>query len=183
MTQALLFLVRAIADLFVIFVLLRLVLQYLRADFRNPLAQAVLQITSPLILPARKLLPPIGKIDTATIAVALIVEFAFLLFLNWIVYDSSYGPVSLILYSALRSVVLLVRLLIFAVLAYVILSWISPGPNPATAIVHTVAEPVVRPIRRFLPPFGGIDFSPMVAILLLMALNIVLVGWLPAVFG
>ncbi|MEL7538451.1 MAG: YggT family protein [Pseudomonadota bacterium] len=183
MTEALLFLVRAVADLFVMFVLLRLLMQTFRADFRNPLAQAVLQITSPLIIPARRLLPPIGKFDTATIAVALIVEFAFLLFVNWVFFGGAFGVLQLALFSVLRCLSLTIWLMVFVLFVYVILSWVSSGYNPATAIVHSLAEPLLRPVRRIIPLVGGIDFSPMVLILLLMALNMVISSELPGILG
>ena len=183
MTEALLFLVRAIADLFVMFVLLRLLMQTLRADFRNPLAQAVLQITSPLIIPARRVLPPVGKIDTATIAVAYVVEFALLLFVNWIANNGALGFGEIALYALLRCISLTIWLLILVLFIYVILSWISPGYSPASALVHSIADPVLRPVRRFVPPLGGMDFSAMLTILLLMALNIAIDTELPRILG
>ncbi|MEM8983041.1 MAG: YggT family protein [Pseudomonadota bacterium] len=181
MTEALVFLVRSVAELFVIFVLLRLVMQTLRADFRNPFAQVVLQITSPLIIPARRILPPIGKIDTATITVAIAVEFALLLFINWISGGIA-GFGALFLFSVLRCLSLLIWLLIAVLFLYVVLSWINTGYNPVTALVQSLAEPLLSPIRRIIPPLGGIDFSAMALILLLMALNIIIrtevPGWL-----
>lgn len=165
------------------FVLLRLVMQTVRADFRNPFAQAVLQITSPLIIPARRILPPIGKIDTATIAVAVVVEFALLLFVNWISAGPSIGIGELFLFSILRCLSLTIWLIVLIMFVYVILGWISTGYSPAAVLVHSIAEPLLRPIRRFIPPLGGIDFSPMVLILLLMALNIAINAELPRVLG
>ena len=183
MTEALLFLVRSVAELFVMLVLLRLLMQTLRADFRNPFAQTVLQITSPLIIPARRLLPPIGKIDTATIAVALVVEFALLLFVDWIGGGGQLSFGQLLLYSVLRCVSLTIWLMVLVLFVYVIMSWISTGYSPASALVHSIADPLLRPIRRIVPPFGGIDFSAMILILLLMALNIAIDAELPRLLG
>ena len=165
------------------FVLLRLLMQTLRADFRNPFAQAVLQITSPLIIPARRILPPIGKIDTATIAVALAVEIALILFVTWIAGGGPLGIGQLVLYGVLRCITLMIWLMVFVLFIYVVMSWISPGYSPATALIHSIAEPLLRPVRRLVPPFGGIDFSPMLLMLLLMAINIAINTELPRFLG
>ena len=180
MTQALLFLFRAIADLAVMVVLLRFFLQYFRANFQNPLAQAIMQITSPLVVPLRRLLPPLGKLDTATLTLALILEVVFIALLElFLKFPLSAG--ALVGYAAIRTLLLAFRLLTFIVFIYVILSWISPGYNPIAAMIGSIADPVVRPARRLLPPLGGLDLSPMIVILLLMAVNIFLAQQLPLV--
>lgn len=182
MKQAFLFLVHAVVDFYIIVVMLRFLLQYFRADFRNPLAQAILQLTSGLVVPARKILPPIGKIDTATLAVALVLEVLFIAFLSWFIPLDLSIP-EFFAYGLLRTLLLLLRTLTFVVIIYVVLSWISNTHNPATTLISAIAEPVLRPIRRYMPLIGGLDLSPMVAILLLMAVNILVGQNLPGALG
>ncbi len=181
MKQAFVFLIHAIGDLFVMLVILRFLLQLFRADFRNPLAQGVLQLTSPLVIPLRKLVPPIGKIDTATIVVALLAEFAILNLLNWL-HPLPFSLGQLLLFSVIRTLVLTLQLVIFLIFIQVLMSWIGNPHNPIASLIGAVVEPIMRPIRRVIPPLGGLDLSPMVAILGLMAINIVIKQNLPGAF-
>lgn len=178
MSEALLFLIRTIADLLVMVVLVRFLLQYFRADFRNPIAQAILQVTSPLIVPVRKIIPAIGKIDTATIVLAIAIEVLFVLLMYGLV-GLPPNPLWIAIYAVVRTVMLTIRVLIFAIFISVILSWIATGYNPAVAMISTLSEPILRPFRRFVPLLGGLDLSPLVALLLLSALNIMVAQWLP----
>ncbi|MEO0579538.1 MAG: YggT family protein, partial [Pseudomonadota bacterium] len=98
-------------------------------------------------------------------------------------FGGAFGVLQLALFSVLRCLSLTIWLMVFVLFVYVILSWVSSGYNPATAIVHSLAEPLLRPVRRIIPLVGGIDFSPMVLILLLMALNMVISSELPGILG
>lgn len=178
MTAALEFLFRVVTDILVMVVLLRALLQWFRADFRNPLAQAILQLTSPLIIPLRKVIPAIGRIDTATVVAAVLLELVVVFLYSWF-FSFGLSPLQILVYSLIRTVLLTMRLIVFVVFIGVLLSWISPGPNPAASIIHAIAEPVLRPFRRFIPPLGGLDLSPLVALLLIMAINIVIAQQLP----
>jgi len=176
-TNALVFIIHSIAQLYLLVLLLRLWLPLLRADFRNPLAQAILRLTSPVVVPIRRIVPPIGRLDTATILVAFIIEYLVLAILVMItrlptdVFD--------ITVTALAGLVLLsMHLFVFAIFVRVILSWISPGGyNPAAAIIFTLTEPLLRPLRRWLPSLGGIDVSPVFAIILLLAATKIVAGF------
>ena len=179
MERALLFLFRAIADLAVMVVLLRFMLQYFRANFQNPLAQAILQITSPLVVPLRRILPPLGKVDTATLVLAVALEIVFVALIG--LWFLPFNAVELIVYGIVRTALLGFKVLTFIIFIYVILSWISAGYNPVTAMIGSIAEPVLRPARRLIPPLGGLDLSPLVVILLLMAVNIFLSQQLPGI--
>ncbi len=172
MNQALQFLFRAVADLIVWVVILRFLLQWFRADFRNQLSQAILQITSPIITPVRRVVPALGRIDTATVLVVVLLECVFV-FLMFKFNGLSVGALDLVFYAALRSVYLTLQLIWIILLISVILSWLAQGYNPAAAFIHSISEPILRPFRRFIPPISGLDLSPMVALLLIYAVNIV----------
>jgi len=180
--EAIRFIVQAIANLYLLVLLLRLWLPVLRADFRNPLAQAILKITSPLVIPLRRIMPSLGKFDTATILVAFIIQYLTIL-LILLVYGETSGFAPIAITAIVNLVFLSLRLFAFAILIRVILSWVSPGGyNPATAIIATLTEPVLRPFRRLIPPIGGLDISPIFAMILLFAVSIVVDGFKPIGF-
>jgi len=182
--QALHYIIDALASLYIFALLLRIWLPLLRADFRNPLAQAVLRLTSPLVVPLRRVLPSFGRLDTATVLVAFVIQYAAILLIMFIYAALLSNPLPssglIALTSMIKLISLSVNLFVFAIIIRVVLSWISPGlHNPATALVSTLTEPVLRPIRRLLPPMGSFDLSPMLTIIGLYALNIVIRGYSP----
>lgn len=169
MTQALYFIIKTLAQLVLLVVLLRFWLPWLRADFRNPVAQGVLRLTSPLIVPLRRFLPPIGRLDTATVLVVFVLQYLVVLLLLALTGRMA-DPLSIALASVLELAIISLNLFFFAVLIMVILSWVAPQTyNPVTAFVGGIAEPVLRPFRRIIPSLGGLDVSPIFAIILLKA--------------
>ena len=169
MTQALYFVVKTLAQLYVLLLLLRFWLPWLRADFRNPIAQGILRFTSPLIVPLRRFLPSIGRLDSATILVAFLVQFITVLVLLAIA-RRSVDTLTVAFVSVIELAILSLNLFFFAVLIRIILSWVAPGNyNPITALLTTLSEPILRPFRRLIPPIGGLDISPIFAIVLLQA--------------
>lgn len=177
--SALSFIVGSLAQLYLFVLILRLLLPWFRADFHNPIAQAILKVTSPLVIPLRRILPPVGRIDTATLVVAFIITYLTILVLLLI-----RGATASIGAIALSSVVYLIlftlRLFVFAIIVRVILSWLAPsGYNPAMAIIYSITDPLLRPFRRIIPPMGGFDLSPIFAIILIGAMAIVVGGFLP----
>lgn len=154
--------------------LLRVLLPLARADSRNQLSRAVIRMTNPLVLPLRKVLPPIGKIDTASI-VALIIVQAAAIALMWLLggYPFVFTPGQFIYVVVMALITTVLRFYIFALLLYVILSWIAPGTySPAAALLDTLCEPLLRPVRRIIPPLGGIDLSALFVMIGLQAINI-----------
>ncbi len=173
MHQALTFIIETLSQLYLFVMLLRFWLPWLGADFRNPIAQGILRITSPLVIPVRRFVPPLGKLDTATVLVAFALQYLTILVILLIKGGmAGIGPIAVS--AALDLVILSCRLFTFAILIYIILSWVAPGTyNPATALIATLVEPVLRPFRRITPSLGGIDISPIFALILLQALSII----------
>lgn len=169
MSQALYFIVKTLTQLYLLLLLLRFWLPWLRADFRNPIAQGILRLTSPLIIPVRRLLPSAGRLDSATLLVAFVLQFLTILALLAI-SDRMVEPVYIALAAIVELTVLSLNLFFFAVLIRIILSWVAPhGYNPIAALVAALAEPVLAPFRRYIPAVGGLDISPIFAIVLLQA--------------
>jgi YggT family protein len=174
MQSALIFLVKTLADLYLLTFLLRVIMQWVRASYHNPLSQFVFKVTNPLVVPARRVLPSIAGLDTPTIAVLFLLEVAVTFFLLRLMGISAPIPV-LLLYSLLRLIALILWLYTGALIVYVILSWFgNRGINPIAALLGDLVEPILRPARRLLPPIGGLDLSPLIVILLLQAAMIAL---------
>jgi YggT family protein len=174
MTQALYFIVKTLAQLFLLLLLLRFWLPLLRADFRNPVAQGILRFTSPLVIPLRRILPSVGRLDTATILIAFVVQFLVVIVLL-VITNRMAGPLPIAIVSVIELAILSLNLFFFVILIRVILSWVAPGNyNPVTALIATLSEPILQPFRRLIPSIGGLDVSPIFAIVLLQALVIFL---------
>lgn len=173
--DALVFLVDSLLTFMVYAFLLRVLLQLVRADFRNPLAQAVLTLTNWLVMPLRRLLPPVGRFDTASFVALLAVQLTATLVLFRLRTGVIYPFVPLAT-EALRALALSATLLYTVLIfVYALLSFIAPGVrSPATALLASLCEPVLGPLRRVMPVLGGIDFSPLVAIVGLQALRILI---------
>ena len=181
-TQALVFVVNAVAQLYLFVLLLRILLPWLGADYRNPITQAILKITSPVVVPLRRIIPPVGRVDTATLLVAFIIQYLLIL-LILLIFGRTADVGTIALTAVVDLVLLLLRLFVFAIIIRVILSWISPGGyNPALAIIHALTDRVLLPFRRIIPPLGGLDLSPLVAIILITAVTIVVAGFKPLPF-
>jgi YggT family protein len=174
--SALIFIIETLLSLALFIVLARLLLQLTRADFRNPICQAVVRITNPLILPLRRILPPIGKIDTASVVAVILVavaEVAILFALRGITFV---GPVYWLQSAGLEIARTLLWTYFYAIILYALLSMVAPGGySPLQSVLATVCEPVLRPFRRVIPPVAGIDLSPLWACILIQAI-LILVG-------
>jgi YggT family protein len=174
MTSALIYIIEAFSHLFLMILLLRFWLPWFGADFRNPIAQGILRLTSPLINPVRRFVPSLGRVDTATVVIAFAIQcLTIMTVLKLRGFVLSIGMIALISLFELASLTLL--LFMFAIIVRIILSWIAPQTyNPATALLATITDPLLRPFRRIIPPLGGFDISPIFAIILLGALNVLL---------
>lgn len=171
--QAIVFLLNALFDIYLMVVLLRIWLQWARADFYNPLSQFVVKATHPILAPMHRVIPSLGGLDLAAVLLALIVaslKFTVLILLSGMPLPFAWLP--------LLSVLLLVKqagtLLFWMLVLRAILSWVSQGRSPFDYVLLQLTEPMLAPIRRFIPPLGGLDLSVLVLFLILQALNIFL---------
>ena len=179
MTQALYFIVKTLAQLYLLLLLLRFWLPIMRADFRNPIANGILRITSPLVIPVRRIIPPLGRLDTSTILVAYILEFLLILALLAL-RGLRVETLPIAITAILELAILSLNLFFFVILIKIILSWVAPqNYNPMTVLLNSMAEPLLRPFRRIVPAVGGFDISPIFAIVLLKAAEIVLQSYRP----
>lgn len=171
---ALLFIVDALLTLVVVAFLLRVLMPLVRADFRNPLGQAVLQVTSPLVLPLRKLLPSAGRVDVASLVALLLVQLAKTGVLR-LVAGFGLAPAPLLVAAVRDLASTVLQFYFFVVLAHVLLSWVAPGnPTPVARLVERLCEPLLAPLQRIIPPLGGLDFSAFFVLIALQALQMLL---------
>lgn len=166
MQNAFTFVIVALGDLYLITFILRLAMAWVRADFRNPLAQFVVRVTNPLVIPARRFIPPLGGLDLATLLVLVVLQClvtALLVQLNC-VGGGDLGQV--VMLGLMRLLDLVLNMYFWLLLVYVVSSWFaSGGYNPALAVLASLVEPLLAPLRRVLPPIGGFDLSPIFAFL------------------
>jgi YggT family protein len=173
--NALLYIVKALLSLVLFVMLLRLLLQLSRADFRNPVAQAIVRLTNWLILPLRRILPPIGRVDTASIVAVVLVALAEVAILHGLAYGEFPPVVPWVRESALMIVLDTLRLYFFAIIIYALLSLIAQGSySPFQSVLEQLVEPVLRPFRRLIPGVAGLDLSPLWACIAIQAIIILI---------
>lgn len=177
------FLITTIFDLYILAVVLRLLLQWARADFFNPVSQFIVKITNPPLVRMRRFIPSIGGLDTSSLLLALFLQMALL------AVAGSYRPLlpglidgtmmplfALFGLAVLQLVNLGFNIFIYGIIILVILSWVSPGTyNPVAAVLASLTEPLLRPARQLIPPMGGLDLSPLVVIIALQVLKMLVI--------
>lgn len=170
MRDSVFFLVKVLSHLYLLLFLLRFIMQWIRADFFNPLAQFVVRATNPLVVPARRLIPATANFDLPTLVVLVVLQGVVIWALTAIV-AVPIDIVSLVQLVVFRLVYMTLTLYTWTILIYVILSWISPGGyHPLAMILGDLNEPVLRPFRRLIPPIAGFDLSPLLALILIQAI-------------
>jgi YggT family protein len=175
-TNALTYLVGTLIDLYIAAVLLRLLLQWVKADFYNPVCQFLIKVTNPLLVPLRRVIPSIGRLDTASVLLMLVLE----IFGVWLV--GQIGALSMswpqiVAFSVTKLLMTVLMTYFFLIIVSVILSWLGRGiRHPFVPLVYQLTEPVLRPFRRVIPPIAGIDLSPLFALITIRFL-ILLLGW------
>ena len=173
--SAISFIVETLLSLALFVFLARLLLQWTRADFRNVFCQAVVRITNPLILPLRRVLPPVGKVDTASVVAVLLIatiEVGCLFALHGLGVPPLLAWVRQVLVEIART---LLWTYFYCIFLYALLSLIAPGGySPLQSVLTSLCEPVLRPIRRLIPAIAGLDLSPLWAIIAIQALIILM---------
>lgn len=173
---ALSYLIEQLLSLVLLVFLLRLLLQWARADFRNPIARGLINLSNPVVVPLRRLLPAIGRIDTALVLLVITIV-VIKVAVAWLLGGASLDqPLWQWLWQSVRELAHMVLwVYFFAIFLYALLSLIAPGTySPAQTLLVALCEPVLRPLRRIIPPLGGLDLSPLWAGLIIQALLIAL---------
>jgi YggT family protein len=168
---ALQFLIDALLTVAQVVVLVRLLLQWARADFRNPLLRAIVQASNPMLVPLRRVLPSIGRLDTASVVIVLVLALLRAWVPELLHLQVPESLLALALQAALQVLSYVLLIFLYAIFLYAMLSLIAPGTySPAQALLTTLCEPVLRPLRRLIPPLANLDLSPLWAGILIVAL-------------
>ena len=164
-TNALTYLVGTLIDLYIAAVLIRLLLQWARADFYNPVCQFLVKVTNPVIVPLRRVIPSIGRLDTASVLLIVTLE----IFSVWIASRISSTPLDfqhIVVFSLRKLAATLLMTYFFLIIGSVILSWVGARMrHPVIPLVYQLTEPVLMPFRKIIPTIAGIDLSPLFALI------------------
>ncbi|WP_437879378.1 YggT family protein [Pseudomonas sp. LRF_L74] len=176
--EALVYIIQTLGSLYLLVVLLRFILQLVRADFYNPLSQFTVKATQPLLKPLRKIIPGFAGLDLASLVLALIVQ---LLLMAVVLLIAGVNPLSvggiLLVWAVIALTSLFLKIFFFAMIISVILSWVAPGSyNPGAQLVNQICEPVLAPFRRLIPNLGGLDISPIFAFMALHLIDRFIIG-------
>ena len=171
--NALMFTITTLFNIYISIVLIRFLLQSVRADFYNPLSQFVYKATNPVIMPLRKIIPKFRNIEISVLLVALILqalELAVIFYIRG--FSIPMTPIAvggLFLRGAGELLDLIFVIYLFATFVLVILSWIQPRQyNPAVILIAQIVDPIFRRVGRYVPSVGMLDFTPMVVIFILI---------------
>lgn len=168
------FLVETIFHLYLVALMLRVLLEAVAADYYNPVCQALIKVTDPVVRPVARILPRMGRINVAAIVLLYIIQVIALVAVG-LIGNWPLNPAVLAVLGVLKLVRMLLVLYLVLILAGVILSWVGHGfRHPIVPLIFQLVEPVLAPIRRVMPSLGGLDLSPLVAIILIQFLIILL---------
>lgn len=174
LSNPLVFLIQVLFGLYILVVMLRLLLQLVRADFYNPLSQFIVKVTTPVLHPLRRIVPGVKGVDLSSLLLAWILK-SLELFLIALALGLGANLLAALIWSIPALVSLTINIFLVALIIQVILSWVNPGGyNPAAALIHALTEPLLGPVRRMIPTTGGLDFSPMLVIIGLVLLKMLL---------
>ena len=172
-TEISIYLIQAVANFYLLFVLLRFLLQLCKANFYNPISQFVVKVTAAPITPLQKVFPPFNNFNSACMVLAVIVQ-TLAIQSSAFVYSGSLVPIlSSLTWSLLGIATLLLGIYFYGLLIVIILSWVAPrSRHPAIALLWQLMEPIMAPFRKLIPPLGGLDLSPILMFMLLNVLRI-----------
>lgn len=170
------FLIQTLFGIYEVIILLRFLLQLVRADFYNPISQFIVKATNLPLRPLRRVIPGLAGMDMASLVLLLVVVILELLLLSVVAnlpLPTLPGMIALAVVEVLK---LIIYVLLFSVFVLAILSWVNQGGyNPVANLLYQITAPVLRPARRLLPPMGGLDLSPMVVMIVLYLLILLLI--------
>lgn len=183
LTNPLVFLIQVLFGAYTLVVMLRFLLQLVRADFYNPVSQFIVKATALPLRPLRRLIPALGGLDTASIVLMWLVKSVELM-LILLISGGAPNLLAPLAWAIPELIGLALDVFLYAILIQVILSWVNPGGyNPVIGLIDRLTDPLLRPARRLIPPMGGLDLSPMVVMIGLVLLKMLLLPPLQLLTG
>ena len=182
LNTAAVYVLQTLGSLYLLIVLLRFVLQLVRANFYNPLCQFAVRATQPLLKPLRRIIPSLFGLDMSSLVLAIIVQLALMALTLLLTYGTIGNPLLLLAWSLIGVTALFLKIFFFAMIISVVLSWVAPGShNPGAELVNQICEPALAPFRKILPNLGGLDISPILAFIVLKLLDMLVITNLAAI--
>ncbi|MCD5970443.1 MULTISPECIES: YggT family protein [Pseudomonas] len=181
LNTAAIYVLQTIGSMYLLIILLRFVLQLVRADFYNPLSQFAVKATQPLLKPLRRIIPSLFGLDMSSLILAIIVQMILMALTLLLAYGTTGDPLHLLLWAIIGVTGLFLNIFFYALIISVILSWVAPAShNPGAQLVNQITEPLLAPLRRILPNLGGLDISPILAFMILKLLDMLVINNLAA---
>lgn len=178
------FLIRTIGSLYLMVVLLRFLLQLVRADFYNPISQGISAATNPVLLPLRRVIPGFYGIDLASLVLTFIVQWIAGQLIFLIQGGGILNPLWVLPMGLIGILKMLVDIYFWGMIIYIVASWVAPfSRNPALALLRQIIEPAMAPFRKIIPPLGPIDITPIFFIILLRLISGYLIPALAQTMG
>lgn len=175
LSTAAMLLINSIGSLVLLIIVLRFLLQLVRADFYNPISQFIIKATNPLLVPLRRVIPGLGGLDMASLVLAYAAQ-AIIIMLIFMVNGFNQLPwLNIFIWAPIGIISLLLNIYFWGLIIMVVASWVAPNSyNPALILVNQIIEPLMRPIRKIMPDLGGIDLSPIVVFLAIQMTEILI---------
>lgn len=173
--QAGLFLLQFIAGLVIFVLVLRFLIRATHTDWRNPIVMFIAKVTNPVCKPFALFLPSRGRWDFAALGAAFTVQVIFVLLIGWL-GARDFGLIFILLSGLTEVLNVLLDMLFWLIIIQIVLSWIDQGRNPNLDVFRQLTAPILAPFQRLVPPMGGFDLSPIVAILVIKLSQILIVG-------
>lgn len=170
-----LFLIQFLAGLVIFVLMLRFLMRATHVDWRHPIVNFIAKVTNPLCAPVNLVLPRPNRWDWSALITAMLIQ-AILVVVIGLLADRSFGIGVIVLSSVTEIMNQLLDMMFWLIIIQVVLSWVSQGYNPNTAIFEQLTQPILRPFQRWIPPMGGLDLSPIAAIVAIKLTQIVVVG-------
>ena len=173
MNEGVLFLVQTFFSLYIMALVLRIWLQWARADFFNPLSQFVARITNPVVRPVERVIPSKGRFNLAALVIGLLVSI-LAIYVRVVMLGATAGIVPLLIIGVQYFASIALQLVFWILIIRAILSWFSQGGNPLEIVLHQLTEPLLQPVRRVIPAIGGLDLSVLVVLIGIQFLRILI---------
>lgn len=171
LSQTLSLIINSLGGLYLLAVLLRFLLQAVRADFYNPVSQAIVKVTSPALMPFRRVIPGYRGIDFASLVLALVLNSIFTALLILIAGYNLPDIGIIVAWAFVGLVAFILNIYFYALVISIIASFVAPfSGNPMLLVVYQILEPLYSRVRRIIPPMGGLDLSP---IFIFLAINVI----------
>ncbi len=168
------FLIQTVFGFYILAVMLRFLLQWVRADFYNPLVQFLVRITNPPLLPLRRIVPGYRGLDLAAVVLAFALQLIEVLLVA-LLFGRPLGVGGLLLLTVMELLKLLINIYLWGIIIQAVLSWVNPDPrHPAARVLSQLTAPLLRPARRVLPPISGVDLAPMLVVVALIFVSLLL---------